>query len=109
MNPNSGLVSPQFHVYHDDFFKTVGGNNPKTVSHWQRLSGFKKNVKLSLDNGVGKPNASQSSRLPSEQPSKGANQDPPEAPDLPPEGLPDPPLKFEDQELPPMESNDPPI
>jgi len=35
-------VSPQFHVQHDNFFETVhpDGNNPKTISNWQRLAGL---------------------------------------------------------------------
>ena len=113
MDPNSGLVSPQFHVYHDDFFETVGGNNPKTVSLWQKLSGFKKNAKLSLNNGVGNPNSVQTPAIPSEQPSEGADPHPNEAPDLPPEGddpaLPDPPLAAEDQAPPPAEISETPV
>jgi hypothetical protein len=48
----TGLVSPQFHVRHDDFFETVRPNsqNPETLSHWQSLAGFKddkKGIKVS--------------------------------------------------------------
>jgi hypothetical protein len=39
----TGLVSPQYHVRHDNFFETVRPNaqNPSTLSHWQALAGFK--------------------------------------------------------------------
>jgi len=42
LNLSTGHVSPQFHVQHDDFFETVhpDGNNPKTISNWQRLAGL---------------------------------------------------------------------
>jgi hypothetical protein len=37
------LVSPQFHVQHDDFFETFSPNagNPEILSHWQKLSGIR--------------------------------------------------------------------
>jgi hypothetical protein len=39
----TGLVSPQYHVRHDDFFETVRptAQNPSTLSHCQALAGFK--------------------------------------------------------------------
>ena len=42
LNLRTGLVSPQFHIIHDDFFETVkpGSGNGITKSYWQRLSGF---------------------------------------------------------------------
>lgn len=36
----TGLVSPQFHVRHDDFFETVRPSS-QNLSHWQALAGFK--------------------------------------------------------------------
>ena len=36
----TGLVSPQFHIHHDNFFKTIG-KTEVTTSLWQRASGFK--------------------------------------------------------------------
>jgi hypothetical protein len=42
LNPTTGLVSPQFHVKHDDFFETVkqlAGPN-ETVARWKVLSGL---------------------------------------------------------------------
>jgi hypothetical protein len=38
----TGLVSPQFHVSVDDFFKTTrpSAGNPKSESNWQTLSGI---------------------------------------------------------------------
>lgn len=38
----TGLVSPQFHVTHDEFFETVKpiSGNPPTTSMWQQLSGI---------------------------------------------------------------------
>ena len=40
----TGLVSPQFHVTHDDFFETVrpSAGNPPTPSLLQTLAGFRK-------------------------------------------------------------------
>jgi hypothetical protein len=40
---DTGLVSPQFHVQHDDFFETVipKAGNPAILSHWQKLSGIR--------------------------------------------------------------------
>ena len=40
LNLSTGLVSPQFHVIHDDFFETVGHGAGVTKSYWQRLAGF---------------------------------------------------------------------
>ena len=42
LNLETGLVSPQYHVTHDDFFEMVWpmANNPKTFSLWQRIAGF---------------------------------------------------------------------
>ena len=44
LNLNPGLVSPQFHIIHDDFFETArpGAIDEKSSSLWQRLSGFAK-------------------------------------------------------------------
>jgi hypothetical protein len=40
---DTGLVSPQFHVQHDNFFKTVSpkAGNPAILSNWQKLSGIR--------------------------------------------------------------------
>jgi hypothetical protein len=40
---DTGLVSPHFHVQHDDFFETVSpkAGNPAILSHWQKLSGIR--------------------------------------------------------------------
>jgi hypothetical protein len=40
---DTGLVLPQFHVQHDDFFKTVSpkAGNPSVLSHWQKLFGLR--------------------------------------------------------------------
>ena len=42
LNPITGLVSPQYHVSHDDFFETTHpkSGNPKLHSTWQLLAGF---------------------------------------------------------------------
>jgi hypothetical protein len=39
----TGLVSPQFHVQHDEFFETVRpkAGNTAVLSHWQTLSGLR--------------------------------------------------------------------
>ena len=41
---DTGLVSPQFHIIHDEFFETVKPNagNDHIVSRWQYLSGIKR-------------------------------------------------------------------
>jgi hypothetical protein len=40
---DTGLVSPQFHLQHDDFFETVSPKAvyPAILSHWQKLSGIR--------------------------------------------------------------------
>ena len=41
MDPNTGLVSPQFHVSFDEFFETTRTSAANTyASPWQRLAGF---------------------------------------------------------------------
>lgn len=41
LNLQTGLVSPQFHIRHDDFFETVGAASGNTThSTWQVLAGF---------------------------------------------------------------------
>ena len=44
---STGLVSPQFHVKHDNFFETVQplSVNPTTPSNWQILEGFQAAIK----------------------------------------------------------------
>ena len=44
LNLDTAMVSPQYHVQHDDFFETVrptAGHEP-TFSRWQSLAGFKR-------------------------------------------------------------------
>ena len=55
LNINTGLVSPQFHVSHDDFFETVrpSTGNPPIHSLWQQLSGFQKKNKTQLPSSEG--------------------------------------------------------
>ena len=45
LNLETDLVSPQFHVRHDEFFETIkpGQGNDNTIINWQILSGIKKN------------------------------------------------------------------
>jgi hypothetical protein len=40
---DNGLVSPQYHVQHDDFFETLSpkAGNPAILSHWQKVSGIR--------------------------------------------------------------------
>jgi hypothetical protein len=40
---DTDLVSPQFHVQHDDLFETISpkSGNPVVLSHWQELSGLR--------------------------------------------------------------------
>jgi hypothetical protein len=40
---DTGLMSPQFHMQHDDFFETVSAKagDPVILSHWQTLSGIR--------------------------------------------------------------------
>ena len=60
---DTGLVSPQFHIKHDELFETVKPNagNDHVVSRWQCLSGIKrlgrvKRVQMDNNNSV-KPNS----------------------------------------------------
>ena len=46
LNPRMGYVSPQYHVKHDDFFKTItdkSSNFDSPETTWRRLSGLVKN------------------------------------------------------------------
>ena len=54
LNPITGLVSPQYHISHDDYFETTAStsDNPPTHSVWQQLSGL--NV-TKCDKHVGTP------------------------------------------------------
>ena len=63
LNLTSKLVSPQFHIIHDDFFETVrpGATDEKSPSLWQRLSGF---AKGRLD----KPEGAQNLNIPERTP-----------------------------------------
>ena len=42
LNLDTGLVSPQFHCYHDDHFETVRHDDPfwKHATNWQVATGF---------------------------------------------------------------------
>lgn len=40
LNIHNGLVSPQFHVKHDEFFETVNKDGDKMTSPWKVLAGF---------------------------------------------------------------------
>ena len=40
LNMDTGLVSPQFHVSHDDFFETIKDDRYQATSSWQQLAGF---------------------------------------------------------------------
>ena len=63
LNLTSKLVSPQFHIIHDDFFETArpGATDEKSPSLWQRLSGF---AKGRLD----KPEGAQTLNIPERTP-----------------------------------------
>ena len=58
LNIDTGLVSPQFHVIHDNFFETLKpdlGNVHRKKSNWQYLAGFKKmSTKLNVDKSESK-------------------------------------------------------
>ena len=41
MNINTGLVSPQFHVVHDEFFETIKAEDRKLTAAWTIMAGFK--------------------------------------------------------------------
>ena len=43
---NTGLVSPQYHVTHDDFFETVQDTTTKETAIWKKLAGFVKKPKI---------------------------------------------------------------
>ena len=40
LNIYNGLVSPQFHIKHDDFLETVDRNDDRITSPWKTLAGF---------------------------------------------------------------------
>ena len=42
MNPNTGLVSPQFHVQHDEFFETIQRTKKQPMAPWLTIAGLKK-------------------------------------------------------------------
>ena len=45
-NPETAMISPQLHVYHNNSFKTmrpIAGNSP-SLSLWKPLSGFKRDI-----------------------------------------------------------------
>jgi hypothetical protein len=50
----TGLVSPQYHVRHDDFFETVrpSSQNPSTLSMWQSLAGLKEVKTMPVSEGA---------------------------------------------------------
>ena len=42
LNLTTGLVSPQYHIIHDDFFETVKmDSGTSIVSNWQQISGMR--------------------------------------------------------------------
>ena len=41
MNLSNGLVSPQYHVRHDEFFETVDRNTDSPKAPWMTLAGFR--------------------------------------------------------------------
>ena len=41
MNPSNGLVSPQFHISHDEFFETVDRQTTEPMAPWKTLAGMK--------------------------------------------------------------------
>jgi hypothetical protein len=51
---DTGLVSPQFHVQHDDFFETVGpkAGNQAVSSYWQKLAGIRLDGKAEKVNAI---------------------------------------------------------
>ena len=44
MNPANGLVSPQFHIKHDEFFETIDRKGGETAGAWKILAGLNKGV-----------------------------------------------------------------
>jgi hypothetical protein len=42
LNLNTGLVSPQFHIKHDEFFETISRHLPTPPALWIRLVGLKR-------------------------------------------------------------------
>ena len=42
LNLNTGLVSPQFHIKHDEFFETISRDFPTPPAIWIRLAGLKR-------------------------------------------------------------------
>ena len=50
LNPRTGLVSPQFHVKHDDSFETVQSLSDVTHGQWKKMAGF-----LNIKSGIAQP------------------------------------------------------
>ena len=46
MNPSNGLVSPQFHISHDEFFETIDRKFKEPMAPWKTLAGIKGKIKL---------------------------------------------------------------
>jgi hypothetical protein len=60
LNLNTGLVSPQFHIKHDEFFETISRHERSPASPWRLLTGFHKSA----------PRPTPSFNLPSEPPAQ---------------------------------------
>jgi len=52
LNLDTGLVSPQYHVSHDDFFETTEDHRHQATSAWQQLAGFTKGNRRKDPNSV---------------------------------------------------------
>jgi hypothetical protein len=50
MNINTGLVSPQFHVVHDEFFETIKAEDRQLTAAWTIMAGFKEVRRVTTTN-----------------------------------------------------------
>ena len=76
MDPNTGIVSPQFHISFDDFFETTRTLAANTfASPWQRIAGFSHHIHSIASEGAAqhqesptRPNQNSFSPVQSSQP-----------------------------------------
>jgi hypothetical protein len=47
LNPSTGLISPQYHINHDEFFETIDRTSRELPAPWKLLAGFRGRTGLS--------------------------------------------------------------
>ena len=49
MNPSNGLVSPQFHISHNEFFDTINRTSREPTAPWKSLAGILSNKSTAIE------------------------------------------------------------